>query len=289
MKKFKALLLVILLLSPVAGLAAKKSVPKGVKMETLQQRMIASTEEFFKRLKAPIVEMDDIQSTSVVDRIELTSKVATVNMFACSFADTDILEYGAIYCPLGSSDSISNAYSVGFLAGTINNKKAFKRLQAVGTIVTTFLHSASYDMEIGSAVLSAQNGNYNYYMLNYGEHGIIYILSNTASTLTVKDLYDITMEKLVDQSYIRQPEQATAAGAVTLSVGTYTCPAHIPAGESRVTPQKGGSVFVRREGKLLINEVLYPDKDDEIGRLVLQDGDEIEIAGGAKFVFSPLK
>lgn len=281
MKKTIVFLLILVLLIPLSGFAAS---PKGVKVEIFHQRMIDSTKEFFKRIKAPFVEMDS-QSTFDAERTDLTGSVMTVNMLACSFEGSDIVEYAAMYCPLGTADNTSNAYGLGFLAGVVDNKKADKRLQSVVGMMTSFISSASYDVELG-AVCSARSGNYNAYMLSYGDNGLIWAHLNEASTLSIKDIYAVAMERLVDQSRVRQ---SADEGTVSLIVGTYICPDHIPAGEYKVTPQKGGNLFVKRGTELIVNEVLYPDDGDEIGRLILQEGDEIEIAGGAKFVFNPLK
>lgn len=81
-----------------------------------------------------------------------------------------------------------------------------------------------------------------------------------------------------------QPETAT----ITLSVGTYEAPSHIPVGEYKVTPQKLGVLHIYRNEKLVTIEILDPADNDEIGRLVIQSGDTLEVKSGGKFDFEPL-
>lgn len=72
-----------------------------------------------------------------------------------------------------------------------------------------------------------------------------------------------------------------------LSSGEYIVGQHIPAGEySASTAAIAVNLQTRRDGKLRINELLTPA--NPIGRMVLQDGDEIEISGGA-VTFTPLQ
>ncbi len=74
--------------------------------------------------------------------------------------------------------------------------------------------------------------------------------------------------------------------SITLSIGEWECPAHIPAGEYVVTPIKSASIEVYRDGDLKVCEYLSTDDNDEIGRLALKSGDTIEIQYG-KLEFAP--
>ena len=93
----------------------------------------------------------------------------------------------------------------------------------------------------------------------------------------VKAIADYRLRKSEDE----QNEKAQAIdGAIILTSGEYECPAHIPAGEYKVTPIKSASIMTYRDGTLRVSEYLDADDKDEIGRIVLKAGDEILISGG---------
>lgn len=71
-----------------------------------------------------------------------------------------------------------------------------------------------------------------------------------------------------------------------LSSGEYVVGQHISSGEYSIKAEKNAYLGVKRNGSVKINESL--NKDNEIGRAVLKDGDSIEISGG-KVVFTPIK
>lgn len=75
-------------------------------------------------------------------------------------------------------------------------------------------------------------------------------------------------------------------GARTLSSGEYVVGTHLPSGEYSVKAESSAYIVVQREGKSKVSEVL--DNNNEIGRLVLQDGDIVEISIG-RVIFSPFQ
>lgn len=81
---------------------------------------------------------------------------------------------------------------------------------------------------------------------------------------------------------------SASPSGITLSSGEWKCPDHIPAGEYKVTPIKSASISVWRDDVLTVSEYLIIDDDDEIGRLVLKDGDMLQITGG-KLAFEPFQ
>ena len=91
---------------------------------------------------------------------------------------------------------------------------------------------------------------------------------------------------LVNKDSNPTKKESPPGKTTVLPSGEYDCPAHILAGEYKVTASKLSYLTVRRNGTLKVSEVL--DVDDEMGRLVLIAGDEIEITGG-KFAFEPFK
>lgn len=99
---------------------------------------------------------------------------------------------------------------------------------------------------------------------------------------------NVSMEAVGDVKYPDELLATSRADGVALSSGEYDVGAHIPAGEYKVTPIKSANLFVYRGGALKTSEYLNVDDKDEIGRLVLQAGDRIEITGG-KLQFTPFK
>jgi hypothetical protein len=99
---------------------------------------------------------------------------------------------------------------------------------------------------------------------------------------------NVSMDAIGEVKYPDALMAASTSDGVSLSVGEYDVGTHIPAGEYKVTPIKSANIFVYRNGDLKTNEYLDIGEMDEIGRLVLQDGDRIEISGG-KLQFTPFQ
>jgi hypothetical protein len=92
----------------------------------------------------------------------------------------------------------------------------------------------------------------------------------------------------ITQAAKKESAALPAEKEYSLSSGEYDVGVHIAAGEYVVVPIKSANIFVYRGGSLKTSEYLSVSDEDEIGRLVLQEGDKIEISGG-KLSFKPYK
>lgn len=101
------------------------------------------------------------------------------------------------------------------------------------------------------------------------------------------DLSKITLYLTFNDALIKYKQADTINGKRQLELlsGDYIIGTHLSAGEYSVKAEKYAFFGVKRNGKNYKSEALSPD--NAIGRIVLQDRDEIEISGG-KVTFTPL-
>lgn len=103
----------------------------------------------------------------------------------------------------------------------------------------------------------------------------------------------IMSAELINASYpidpaIKSLMQKSPSTDVNFESGEYVVGVHISSGEYSVTPVKSAIINVYRNGSVKTSEFLSTTDNEKIGRLVLQDGDRIEISGG-KLSFTPYK
>lgn len=283
MKKLLCVLLVVLVLVPSFAFAAKL---KGVTLDEFQSHLGQSAKKYFDYGKIPMV---DAIYTNVEngERNTLNASVASATIYAATFPDSNVVEHACIYLPIDADDDTAGKYKLAFLFAVVDNKDAKKREKNAGGILYGLMDSASMDEE-GNAYASVINDQYYTYAFTYGEHGSVYLHCHQKSDLKYLDLKKIAEETVIASSSYVQPTPAASAAEPTLTSGQWTCPEHIAAGEYKVLPIKSALVTVTRGESLVISEYLNADDGDEIGRLVLEAGDSIQITGG-KLSFEPFK
>ena len=274
MKKITCLFFVlILLLSSSASFA--NSTHKGITIEDF----LARFEDVPMNLPSATSEYDN-RTLFVVFVAESSSA-----FYGATFRNSDILEFATgtsedntlmVYFFAAASEGEDTQMRIDLISDAINN------VDVVGLLSNKW--SKSKDSMVGE-----------YYLEGYiSQETTRFTLLNSASkikdkdamaTLFPQDAFPINeiVRKSVGLDSENTPSSQPSANGITLSSGEYDCPAHIPAGEYKVSASRISNLFVYRNGSLKTNEILDPDVGAEIGRLVLQDGDTLEISGNLTF------
>lgn len=282
MKKLLCILLVILMVTPALAFAEIE----GVTVDEFQTYLLEGATKSFNYKKTPVVQ-PDFETIANNQRTVLNGLIASANFSVVSFEDTDMIEYAMIYLPIGLSDNNATVYLMSFLLSIVDNAKVTKREENAMALLDGLESSVSIDKN--NEVYAAAN-NDNYFTYSFDDNGAsVYMHLHQSSEIEYEDLRQIAEDTLIAASaYTQSDTDVSSDDAVTLSSGEYDCPAHIAAGEYKVTPTKSATLTVYRNGDLKTVEYLSTTDEDEIGRLVLQSGDKLEISGG-KLVFEPLQ
>ena len=278
MKKTLAVLLVILML-PSMALAA----PKGI-----------TVEEFFSRLEeCPVKFGQGIGEYKKRTTFMTKDPINTDGFMGFTFQNSDIIEVA-----FGGADN--NELLAFFIASFFENEDTQDRLDEGAKMLNTFdvtkaltkKWSKSKTLVFGEYyfdIFLTPAGNISWMWLNKSskikdKQAAIDFIPFPEGYPTQQLLQSTS--KLRDEQEAAQAEIQATSGVVALSSGEYDCPVHIPAGEYKVTAPQSINLFTYRDGSLKTNEIV--SADNEIGRLILIDGDKIEISGG-KLTFEPLQ
>ena len=272
MKRIMCLLLCLLLLAPNFAIAEKVGITVDdyiniVKNDSANNIFLASAVRDYKNRKVFII-------ASLLDGTALAA--------GYSFKNSDIVEYISV--------SGGNKEAIVFLLSAMSDKAdAQSRVDDVSTYIN-LLYADILGIISDEWSTAVQVNNYflNIWTVGSGENGIRFLWCHKSSKLKNKTSADglINSENYPLADVIAQlqdnasPPASGPSGNAELSSGQWTCPEHLAAGEYKVTANKVSNLFVYRVGSLIVNEVLDPADDDEIGRLVLKDGDRLEISGG---------
>jgi hypothetical protein len=193
-------------------------------------------------------------------------------MLGETFPYSDIMKIGYYLCNLDDDGQAIEA--IIFVSSFMEGDDSSERLSAATNLIQTASSSFS-----GNISDTKKAGKYDFLIMAV-EGQMVFSFQHQESKDT---------DNFIPGLDIGQTDPSDAdAEATVLSMGEYSVGKHINPGEYKVVPIKSGIITVFRDGNVKTSEYLDVDDEDEIGRLVLERGDTVEISGG-KLEFVPIE
>lgn len=293
MKKILAMLVVVALMVPVISMGAEKNTI--ITIEDFERRYNEANAYFEKVFMIPFQRTfpEISETTDGSDLIYFTIPLDGYSLRGNAYPDTGVISSLLIYAADDSSQDDATKMA--------NGMKIMGVLYAISPYASFEKTLMSGQFEKDLSKLDPTNGKgglFNNYkvdgeLLNGigGWQSVVSFVYDGApptaeNVPNARDYFGYKLFYLEQMADYAKDLIGSTGGTVGLSSGEYVVGKHIAAGEYSVKAEKSAYIGVRRGERLTVNEAL--NKDNEIGRAVLQDGDNIEISGG-KVIFTPLK